>query len=273
MVVIKSLTEGFKFAISLKRIIPYFILDLVVFSLIMSFFGRIMDIALGSIGFFGFFAYLGIYVIAFIIIGLIGIWVNAAMIDQAKYPRKKPLLKSFEYSTSKFLTMIATVILYAVIAVIVSLPPYIGGLLGFLYSLVFFYIYQAIIIDGKSVIDSFKQSWNVFKRYPLETFVTWLLVMIICLIIIGIFLTPIIFYLIGSLIGSLKTLETTNATITREIIRTKIMPMIISVIYTPYFVPYLIIACIGFSFQTLFFIGTQSRLYINLKKGKLSSEE
>lgn len=275
MTVIKSIMEGFKFAVSLKRIIPYLIIDLVIFSLLIGFFSNIMNIALGRIGLLRFFASLGVYVIVFIILGLINLWINGAMIDQAKNPRKRRLMKSFEYSASRYLRMLATLILYTIIIFIVSTPPYIGGILAFLFGLVFFYIYPAIIIGGKGVIGAFEQSWYVFKKHPLETFVTWFLTVIISLIIIGIFLLPAFFYIVGNFIGAFQTLSKTyvNASISGGIVRTQIIPKLANVIYSPYFVPYFIIACIGLAFQTLFFVGTQARLYINLKKGKFSSEE
>jgi hypothetical protein len=275
MAVIKSLTEGFRFALSLKRMAPYFILYLVIFSLLTNFLFKAIDIMMGRIGLFLFFASMGIYVIIFIILTLVALWVNGAILDQAKYPTKKPIMKSLEYSASRFLTMLAAIILYVILAMIISSIPIIGGILAFLYSLAFFYIYSAIIIDGTGVIDAFRRSWFVFRKYPLETFATWFLAGIISVIIVGVFLLPMLFYMIGGLMGSFQGLRETLAStpMTGEIFRTRVMPRVIEVIYSPYFVPYFIIACIGLSFQTIFVVGTQARLYINLKKGKPSSEE
>ncbi len=272
MSVIRSLSEGLRFSISLRRIIPYLIIDLIIFYVLIDFFGKVLSLVLNRISAMSFLLSLGIYIPFFIIITLINLWINGAIIDQAKYYKKRrSLIKSFEFSTSRYLSLFCATVLYAIIIGIVSSPPYIGSLLAFIFSLIFFYIFPAIIIDRRGCIDSFRLSWRAFKRYPLETFVTWLLIMIISLIIIGIFALPALFYLIGSLIEPFQAMEmaTLNESVARGIIRSVIIPKFASYILSPYFIPYFFIFCIGLSIQKVFSVGTQARLYVNLKRRRV----
>ncbi len=272
MSIIKSISEGLRFSISFKRVIPYLIMDLITFYALIDFLGRVLSLILRRISVMSFLLSLGIYIPVFIIIALINLWINGAIIDQAKhYKRRRSLIKSFEYSTSRYLSLFCATVIYAIIVGIVSSPPYIGSLLAFIFSLIFFYIFPAIIVDRKGCIDSFRQSWKVFKSYPLETFVTYLLIMIVGLIIVGVFALPMVFYLIGSLIEPFQTMGTTlaNETMTRMLIRTEIIPRVASSIRSPYFLPYFFIFCIGFAIQKVFSVGTQARLYINIKKREI----
>lgn len=269
MPIIKSISEGLRFSISLKRAIPYLIMYLITIYVLIDFFAQFLGFILRRISTMSFFLSLGMYIPVFIITALINLWIDGALIDQAKhYKKRRSLIKSFEYSTSRYLSLFCATLIYALIMGIVSSPPYIGSLLSFIFSLIFFFIYPAIIVDGKKCIDSFRQSWNVFKHYPLETFVTWLLIMIVSVIIIGIFALPMVFYVIGGLIESFQTMGTTfvNETMRRVFITMEIIPRAISYIRSPYFLPYFFIFCIGLAIQKVFSVGARARFYINIKK-------
>ncbi len=262
--ILKSISEGLKFAFSLNTIVPYLVLYFITFCTLVSFFQNLVNVTSAGTG-IRLLLSLGIYIPIFIIISLAFLWVHGAIIDQAKYyPKRKPLLKSFEYSTSRYLTMFCATILFGIIAVIISSPPYIGFLLSFVLGLILFYLYQVIIVDKKGCIESFKKSFNAFMKHPLEIFVTWLLVTIITLIIVGIFASPLIVFVMTNLthtteFGYSNTLEPQS-------IVQKLLPGISTTIQSPYFVIYLFILCIGLSINSAFQIGTKTRLYINSRK-------
>ena len=91
----KSITEGFKFALSVKRVIPYIILDLIIFYILFYFFSSFINIIrFETFDVFSFLLSMGLFIPAFIIIGLIQLWINGAIMDQAKYfPREKSSLQ------------------------------------------------------------------------------------------------------------------------------------------------------------------------------------
>ena len=260
----KSVSEGFGFAVSVKRIIPYLIIDLIIIFSLINVARNLIDLTTSSASPFSFLLSIGILIPIFIIIGLLNIWINGAIIDQARYyPREKSLSKSFEYSASRYLTMLATAILAGIITAIAASPPYIGSLISFVVSLIFFYLYPAIIIDKKKCIDSFKKSFKTFMMFPLETFVTWVLIVIISFIIIGVFLLPLIFYFAVEFASTLRVM---GPTFDRTLIATKIIPRIGSMIRSPYIIPYIFIFAVGLAFSSVFYVGTQARLYMNFRK-------
>jgi len=268
----KSITEGFKFALSVKRVIPYIILDLIVFYILISFFsGLINMIRLESFNVIRFFLSLGLFIPVFIIIALAQLWINGAMIDQARYfPRDRPLKKSFEHSTSRYLSLVCALFIYVVINGIISMPRYIGAILAFAFSLVMYYLYPAVIVGKKRCVDSFKNSYRIFRRYPLETFVTSLLQGIISLIVIGLFALPLIFLFLGNVIGVfMDTIPIVNATARSETFIRSLMPGVLAAVRSPFFVPYLFILVVGLSFTKVFNLGVQARLYINARKMEL----
>jgi len=266
----KSITQGFKFALSVKRVIPYIILDLIVFYILISFFsGFIGMIRSETFNVLRFLLSLGMFIPAFIIIGLVQLWINGAMIDQAKYfPRERPLTKSFTYSSSRYLTMFCALILYSVIAWILTLPKYIGSILVFALTLIFYYLYPAIIVRKRGCVDAFKESYKTFIRYPLETFVTWMLSVIITFMIVGLFALPLIFLFLGHIVAVFGAMMPTAVGVEFEprTLLGSVMPGILEAVRSPFFVPYLFILIVALSFTKVFILGVQTRLYINARK-------
>jgi len=219
----------------------------------------------------GFLLSLGLLIPAFIIIGLVQIWINGAMIDQARYfPRDKSLRKSFEYSTSRYLSLLCALIIYGIINGILSMPKYIGTILVFAFSLVMYYLYPAIIVGRKKCVDAFKNSYKVFRRYPLETFVTWLLQSIISLFVIGLFALPLIFLFLGNIVNIfMEIIPVVNATTRPETFIRSFVPGVLEAVRSPFFVPYLFVLVVGLAFTKLFNLGVQARLYINARKKAL----
>jgi hypothetical protein len=261
----KSISEGFRFALSAKRILPYLILDLIVAYILIGF-SRDFIGMIENRSIFPMLLSMGIYIPIFIILGLVYLWVNGAIIDQAKYfPRNKPLLKSFEYSTSRFFKMLCAFVLYAIIIGIVAIPPYVGSLFAFVAMLIFFFIYPVIILEKKGCIQSFERSFKTFARHPLETFVTWLLVTIIGFIINGIFILPLIFYVLGSVVGTPPLTPFEGDILPRTMIKTIVLRVIDS-IYSPFFIPYLVIFLAALAFNRVFYLGTQARLYMHSRR-------
>ena len=160
--------------------------------------------------------------------------------------------------------MFCALILYGIIVFIVSLPRYIGSLFVFLVNLILFLLYPVIIVDKKKCLDSFKRSFRVFLRYPLEVFVTWLIVVAIYFVITIIFALPMFFYFLGS-ITPVETKMYENVTNEEVLIKT-IIPGISTSLSSPYFIPYFLVFSLAMAFNSVFYQGVQTRLYINSRK-------
>lgn len=263
--ILKSVNEGLRFAFSPKIIVSYFILNIIILYTLANFFTGIVNFTTPSPTIYNLLFLIGIYLPIFIIIGLLYLWVNGAVIDQARYyPRGKSLAKSFGYSGSRYVTMVCAAILYGIIIAIASSPPYIGTIISFVVGLFLFYLYQAIIVDKKGCIDSFKKSVNTFSRYPLETFVTWLLILIISLIITVIFALPMVFFAI-SMMGGMPLLPTSTDVQPQTVIQ-DLLPRMSNVIHSPYFVFFILFLSLGLAYSQAFQEGTRTRLYLNTRK-------
>ncbi len=72
-----------------------------------------------------------------------------------------------------------------------------------------------------------------------------------------------IFYFFANLVDVFLTVPTG---VDESITRAQIIPVISNSIRSPYFLPYLFVFCLGLAIYSVFFLGVQTRLYINLKK-------
>jgi hypothetical protein len=263
--ILKSVNEGIKFAFSLKVIVPYLIINMVIFYTLIQFFTGIVDFTPIEQNAYKVISLMGGYFIVLIIIGLAYLWVNGAVIDQAKfYLKKRSLTMSFEYVKSRYLTLVCASILFGIIIFIASAIPYIGSLLSFVVSLFLFYLYQAIIVDKIGCIDSFKKSINIFSRYPLKTFVTLLLTIVISLIVVFVFASPMLFFVISKMGNMAKFI--TPAGVEPQAMVENLLPVISYIVRSPYFIVYLFILSFGLAYTSAFQAGTKTRLYINARK-------
>lgn len=271
--ILKSVNEGIKFAFSLKVIVPYLIINMVIFYALIQFFIGIVDFipieqnTLIEQNAYKVIYLMGIFFIVLIIIGFAYILVNGAVIDQAKYYlKKRSLAMSLEYAKSRYLTLLCTSILFGVTIAIASAIPYIGSLLSIAIGLLLFYLYQPIIVNKTGCIDSFKESINVFSRYPMETFVTWLLTIVISLIVIFVFASPMLIFAISRLGDISKFIN--PAVVEPQAMVENLLPIISDIVRSPYFIVYLFILSFGLAYASAFQVGTRTRLYINVRKAK-----
>lgn len=268
----KTIGEAFRFAISLKRMLPYIATMFVVYSsilyLMLNAYNFLMakgaaSALLPSFGLYALFLNLLVFIVVIIAVALVTLWVNGAMTDQAAiYPKSKKLSASFRYARSKYLTILFATILIGVVSFVVSLfvsfIPIISGILTNLASvvigLIFFFIYPAIIIGKKSAVDSLKHSYNVFMKNRLEVFVVWLLAAAIALIVIVLFALPAIAWLLIGIISS------------QAFDLQAIVSQAVLMAQSPYIILFLLIFSIGMGFVAVFSVGVQTKLYMNLKK-------
>jgi hypothetical protein len=174
---------------------------------------------------------------------------------------------SFKVSSSRYLSLLCATILLLIISVIVSIPQYIGFLLNILVALAFFFIIPAIIVDRTGCVKAFNRSYAVFRKFPLETFVTWMLVMVICGIVMLIFLTPLAVWGISKLVMIARSMILeANETMDGTVLARTIIPKIATVARSPLFIVFLFIFCVGLALCNVFVVGTRTRLYINAKR-------
>jgi len=200
----KTFGEAFRFGLNAKRILPFFILNLIALSVVFMFINAFVN-ALPLIGVLSFESIVWVflsYFIGFIVIGgvvLIIVWLanlyfRAAVVDNARnYWKKKnaPLSISFDIARKKFWSVLGATILVVAISVAVSMVPIIGGIISLIISWFFLFIVQFIVISNKNAFGSLKNGYMLFMKNKLDVFFFWLILLIISLLLFVIAMIPI----------------------------------------------------------------------------------
>lgn len=256
----RVVVEGFKFAFSLKRMLPYIFLNLLLLYTICDMLGRFGSLkeltpeTLASIT-----SLYGLYLFVFLFFGFSQPLLIAVMFHQAKnFGKKIPMKKSFRFAFSIFLKSFLILMTLAGIYILIGLIPFflLGLVLILFFSLASFYVYPAAIMDGKDIVESFKKSFSLFKAAPFKTFIIALLITLISLVLVTISFFPLIFWLSGNIYA--LSMQTQDVTILTEYLA--------RLLVSPTIIPFLLIPSLALAFCQVMKIGMEARLYSLLKE-------
>jgi len=255
----KSIQEAFSFALSPKRVAIFFALDLLILFSLSYFFSSLFSVYQITSGVANFLTSLSLFIVVMIFTFFISFWIQGALIDQARYfPKDKPLEESFKYSSSRYLPLLGAAILLGIISFIASIIPFIGFILVVLISLIFFFLQAIIVIDKNGIIDSFKRSYQIFMKRGLTVLGAWLASSLIFFVIILVAGIPLLAMLIGTFLEFIVGSGAPSAQV--------VPPVTFDIVRSPLFQISLVIFALGLAFASVFMIGVQARLYINLTK-------
>jgi hypothetical protein len=253
----KVIVDGFKFGFSLRRILPYLILNLLLLYTICDMLGRIgpMDLtqeAINSIA-----PLFGFYLFVFFFYGISQPLLVAVMLHQAKnFGKKVPIKKSFQFSFSVFLKSFLISLIFFLAYSLLGIIPYLWPVLFLLFALASFYVYPAAIMDGKKISESFKKSFSIFKKAPLQTFIVSLVAGLVSFVLVLISIFPLSFWLGGNLYALSRQTED------MKVLAYHLGRLLLS----PTIIPFLLIPAFAISFSVVMKIGMEARLYVALKK-------
>jgi len=210
----KVLSKSLKFAFSPRRWLQFFILDLIFFSILFAaFFNSLTEIVAMIVSMSTapatVLSFMGLLAGLFIVIaiyGLLKLWITGAIIRQS-YKENEKMKKTFMFSKSRYLSLLASSIIVGIIVVIVSMIPFIGAFLAIIASWVFFFFIQSVVISKYNFHKSISNSYNIFVKKPLHVIIMWIIVTIISAIIAIVFALPIVvevFALVGGFSGLLS---------------------------------------------------------------------
>ena len=203
----EPLVKGLKFGIHPRRWLPFFTVDLVFLAI---FVAVIMNnlpvittaIAMAAAAPASVASYLGMFA-GFIVLGIIWalakLWVTGAIIHQS-FKEKDQLKKSFIVSRNLYIPLFIATLITVIVGIGENMVPYIGWLIGIIFSLIFFFVQPGVIIRKMGPVETIRDSWKIFRKNPLKVFVMWLLITIIVGIIILIFLMPAIAVILGGVL-------------------------------------------------------------------------
>lgn len=242
----KTLKKSFIFAIDLKRWLPVFAADFFFILLVL------FAILGGMRNLLGPSMFLEIFVIT-IPYGLTKIWINGAIVHQS-YREGDKVKESFRVSYNKYLSLFAAAIIVGILSGVVSIVPYIGFIFSIIVSLIFFFIYQGIIVKGLKFDETLEHSYNIFRKNWSSVVGIFIVLMIIAGLIMLVFSIPLISIFLYH-IGGINTFEGFI-----QIIISNLALIILTSI----------IGLIGFSIAHVFNTKAQTEFYLQLTKTKVA---
>jgi len=180
-----AITKGLKFAVQPKRWGIFFIIDLI-------FLGGAAAIALSNLSAFAammaavtdfssilpFLGNIAGILLLLIIWWLFRIGVTGLIIHQS-FKEKDSLKKSCSVSQKRYLQLFAAMVITTLITLGVSWIPYVGSLAAIIAALIFFFVFQGVVIKGSGAARAVKESWAIFRGNPVKVFVMWLIITLI----------------------------------------------------------------------------------------------
>jgi len=274
-----AIKNGFKFGFTPKRWLPFFITDIIFFSALLVLTLSNLQLIISSLAGFttnplalgSLLGYGAVIVGGFIIWFLVKIWIQGAVVHQSY--KEKEFDKSWRVAYKKYLSLLAVVIVVALISFIVSTVigfiPYIGWALTIIASIIiglmFFFVLQGIIVSKLGFYKSMKSSYYMFRDKPFEVFIMWLLVGILSIVILGIFSLPIVVIFSVILSNIFLGIGLSGAAAAADPIMT-----IVSSLQT-YLVPIIVsgvILIVGLAISQTFALKAQTEFYQQIKKKK-----
>lgn len=197
---LKPVMDGLKFSVMPKRWLPFFIVDLIfltslisyIWANLSSFTLAMQEMIMGSTASMG--GILGI-VATIAVIGviwlLIKLWVAGAVVHQTYKP--KEFRKSFTVSYRKYFSLLVASIIVGIINFLVNFIPFFNGVVSTIVVAVFFFYMQGIIIRNQGAIDALKGTWRIFRgtfrnfqaSFKSRLFTVWVIVLVLLAIVIG----------------------------------------------------------------------------------------
>lgn len=245
----KTLKESIIFSLRPKRWLPFFALDgvfaLLGLLLLMKYGGIILTQASSSFPeMLNFFAQ---GIILFVAYFLLKIWVKGAMVQQS-YKEIEKIGKSYRVACSKYLSLLGAVVIVMVINWLVGYIPIAGLVFRFIISLIFFFIYQGVIVKGLGFDKTLEHSYKIFRKNWALVFAMFIVLSIISLLIVGVFSIPLLYFLVPI---ALEVMKTGNLF---ALLISNVIPLAITSV----------ILLVGFAISQVFYLKAQTDFYLQL---------
>lgn len=214
--------KAFSFSLNPRMWLQLFLIDIIFASFALAYvylkFSEISSIL--SVGIQGNPALLGDMLMHLAVIILIALaWFLIRLIFDAEithqaFKEKETIRNSFNYSVKKYPSVIASMIVVVLITSAVSMIPVAGIFLSVIAGWIFMFSLIIIITGNRNFYQGLSGSYNLFRKYPIEVVLVWLITGIISLLIFSIFMIPAFAILFISVIQSGITATVLNPGIT-----------------------------------------------------------
>ena len=264
---VPTVVKSLKFAIIPKRWLPFFLLDLCFGIFTLSFLFSVLPSLSGILSQNNPLAFASLLTIATpVIVGMIAwilvkLWISGAVIHQSY--REKEFKKSWRVSLKKYPYLLVAMILITLITTAGGIIPLIGWIITIILSLIFYFVYQGILINNLGPLEAIGNSYKIFRRNIAEVFIVWLIITIIVLIVNSLTSLPATFMLSHTFDTLSAVYDTENITAISEVL---------SVVKynTANFAIAGIIMLLGLAFSQTFSLKAQTEFYLQLRKRKIN---
>ena len=258
----KSIVEGFRFAFSLKRMLPYVISNFLLLYMTFYMLGRVGSLTIQSSeaiqSLSPFFSLYLLIIVLFLVSQ--PLFFGVTMHQAKHFPKVKPVKESFRLSFSVYLKTLIMFLILCLSYTALGFVPYLWPFLMLVFLLAVYYSLPAAIGDNKKILESFKISFLNFKKYSLQTLVVFILVALIAIILIISSFIPLFFWMAGSVFNLVSQGVEDETILSYYLAQLMISPTLI---------PFLLIPAILIAFVSVMCFGVKARLYFNLKRKKI----
>ena len=190
---VESLEESVKFSVQPKRFLPFFVLDFVVLMIFFTLFSSgsmalaLMPYMEGALP-VGVLNMIAGGVAVFAAWVLLNIWITGSLVHQSWKP--KEFRQSWKASLKRYPSLLMSLIIVSIVSFAASSVPVAGLILSYIVSMMFLFVNQVIMIDGRGFYKSLKSSTLTFTRRPFSVFLCWLFSSLIAMLILAVFSVP-----------------------------------------------------------------------------------
>ena len=247
----KGIKNGLRFCINPKRWFPFFIMDLLGLSLILSIFNNANLFNSPNIlsGIYGFSVMFLEIIIVWILLFVINLILKGAVIYQSYKEKeyKKSFLKSYRKTPS---LIMVSIIIFAINIFAISIP-YFGLLFMFASILAFYFVYQNVIIKNMGFGNSLEYSVDLLKKRCWSLIIIYFALGVLSFILSLMFSLPLIYMIFTILISGGEL---------------ALNPITAISLNLHWLFICLLISMIGKSISRVFYLKAQTEIYLQLIK-------
>ncbi len=197
-----SVEKSFRFSFQLKKFLPYFVFQLVVFAFMaIPIWNMIKAATMGNLNALSvaaaFASNFGTMMLGVLVAIVLGVLVQGTYIHNYRF--KKSLKKSFNFAKKKFWSLLGVMLAIAVLTTIASLIPVLGWLLSLIVTLALIFGFQAVVLNNMGFSKAIKKSWNIFRKNWLGVLVAVIVMSVISIVIAFLFAIPMLFVLFSAI--------------------------------------------------------------------------
>lgn len=182
---------------SLKRMSPFFIVNLVylaAFLLLLDAFFSLLRAGLsGPVAIVQFLSTVVVLFAFLAVMFFVNLYLQGGLIENARqYWSRKDVAfgKSLKAASPRYFSLMGATILTVIISVVLLIIPLVGWLFALIASWMFIVAPPAVVVSKKSAVASLRESYHIFMKNKLQTFLFWLVLIVLNIVFVILAFVP-----------------------------------------------------------------------------------